>query len=152
MGRPKFAGIVTSLKFTLESSDNGTWGMNTPAYFCIDNFNGNSPETPEPIAEAGMEDLNLPTEGYSMVPTCRKFYQRWIYLSKRLQCRVGSWSGFAASAVTDNQTEGWSNQYSAVAGSGALQTDAYAVAYVDGYSEIDFTEATVSGFYITNAT
>lgn len=31
-------GKVDSLKFGLESSDNGDWGMNTPAYFCMDNF------------------------------------------------------------------------------------------------------------------
>ncbi len=31
-------GEVTSLEFSLTSSDNGDWGMNTPGYFCADNF------------------------------------------------------------------------------------------------------------------
>jgi hypothetical protein len=31
-------GRVTALKFDLQSSDNGDWGMNTPAYFCFDNL------------------------------------------------------------------------------------------------------------------
>lgn len=31
-------GVVTNIQFNLESSDVGDWGMNTPAYFCIDNF------------------------------------------------------------------------------------------------------------------
>lgn len=31
-------GDVDSLAFTLSSSDNGAFGMNTPAYFCIDDF------------------------------------------------------------------------------------------------------------------
>ncbi len=31
-------GNVDSLLFTLSSSDNGTFGMNTPSYFCLDNF------------------------------------------------------------------------------------------------------------------
>jgi hypothetical protein len=31
-------GNCDSLLFTLASSDNGAWGMNTPAYYCIDNF------------------------------------------------------------------------------------------------------------------
>ena len=146
-------GVVTSLKFTLESSDNGDWGMNTPAYFCIDNFNGNSPEKPEAIAEAGMEDLNLPAEGYyNGADGAGSFISGGFTFQNDYNADWASWSGFAASAVTDNQTAGWSNQYSAIAGSGALQTDAYAVAYVDGYSEIDFSETTVSGFYITNAT
>ncbi len=31
-------GKVYKIGFTLSSSDNNTWGMNTPAYFCMDNF------------------------------------------------------------------------------------------------------------------
>ncbi|MGB0864077.1 MAG: DUF4465 domain-containing protein [Saprospiraceae bacterium] len=31
-------GDVDSLAFSMSSTDNSTWGMNTPAYFCIDNF------------------------------------------------------------------------------------------------------------------
>ena len=31
-------GNVDSLKFILTSSDNGSFGMNTPAFFCMDNF------------------------------------------------------------------------------------------------------------------
>lgn len=146
-------GVVASLTFTLESSDNGDWGMNTPAYFCIDNLNGNAPETPAPIAEAGMEDMNLPADGYyNGADGAGSFTSGGFTFKNDYNTDWASWSGFAASAVTDNQTKGWNNQYSAIAGSGALQTNAYAVAYVDGYSEIDFNNATVSGFYITNAT
>lgn len=36
-------GNVDSLSFGLTSSDNGAYGMNTPAYFCMDNFNGINP-------------------------------------------------------------------------------------------------------------
>jgi hypothetical protein len=31
--------------FKLSSSDVGTWGMNTPGFFCIDNFTTQSPVT-----------------------------------------------------------------------------------------------------------
>jgi len=31
-------GKVHTLGFTLSSTDNGDWGMNTPAYFCMDNL------------------------------------------------------------------------------------------------------------------
>ncbi|MFI5196449.1 MAG: DUF4465 domain-containing protein [Chitinophagales bacterium] len=34
-------GHVDSLQFLLSSSDNGSFGMNTPAYFCMDNFTTN---------------------------------------------------------------------------------------------------------------
>lgn len=32
-------GVVSELHFSLESTDMGAWGMNTPAYFCLDNLN-----------------------------------------------------------------------------------------------------------------
>ncbi len=44
----------------------------------------------------------------------------------------GSWSGFAASSTVDIETRGYGNQYSSIAGSGALETSNYAVAYVSG--------------------
>ena len=31
-------GKVTKIQISLESTDNGEWGMNTPAYICIDNI------------------------------------------------------------------------------------------------------------------
>ncbi len=50
-------GFVTQLKFQLKSTDVGDWGMNTPAYFCMDNFTA-SFETG--ISQKTMEDkLNL---------------------------------------------------------------------------------------------
>jgi hypothetical protein len=36
-------GNTDSLQFTLTSTDNGAFGMNTPAYFCMDNFTDNNP-------------------------------------------------------------------------------------------------------------
>ena len=38
-------GAVKRLEFTLSSTDNGDWGMNTPAYFCMDNLGGEKPQT-----------------------------------------------------------------------------------------------------------
>jgi len=31
-------GAVQRLEFTLSSNDTGAWGMNTPAYFCLDDL------------------------------------------------------------------------------------------------------------------
>ena len=36
-------GVVDSLTFELSSSDIGAYGMNTPAYFCMDDFRFLSP-------------------------------------------------------------------------------------------------------------
>ncbi len=41
-------GNVVGLEFSLESSDVGTYGMNTPAYFAMDNLNG----SPVPVPAA----------------------------------------------------------------------------------------------------
>jgi len=32
-------GRISKLEFSLRSSDNSAWGMNTPGYFCLDNLN-----------------------------------------------------------------------------------------------------------------
>lgn len=37
-------GKVAKIGFALSSSDNGDWGMNTPAYFCFDNFGADGEE------------------------------------------------------------------------------------------------------------
>jgi hypothetical protein len=46
-------GKVDSLTFRLQSTDNGTFGMNTPAYFCMDNFMTN---------ETGLSITNVQTK------------------------------------------------------------------------------------------
>lgn len=40
-------GPVASITFSLSSSKNNAYGMITPAYFCMDDFNGIGPETPD---------------------------------------------------------------------------------------------------------
>ncbi|MDP2385577.1 MAG: DUF4465 domain-containing protein [Bacteroidota bacterium] len=50
-------GVVDSLVFELKSSDVGAWGMNTPAYFCMDNFE--SLDVFIGIKETGNENVSL---------------------------------------------------------------------------------------------
>ena len=44
-------GNITELTFVLSSSDNGNWGMNTPAYFCMDDLTVNTVSLEELISE-----------------------------------------------------------------------------------------------------
>lgn len=37
-------GKVASIKFVIDGSDTGQWGLNTPTYFCMDDFGGAAPE------------------------------------------------------------------------------------------------------------
>ena len=41
-------GAVHTVSFSLSSSQNSQYGMITPAYFCIENFNGEAPTPPTP--------------------------------------------------------------------------------------------------------
>lgn len=43
-------GKVTSITYSLSGSDSGQYGLNIPAYFCLDNFNGN-----RVVGEAAMQ-------------------------------------------------------------------------------------------------
>lgn len=45
-------GNSDSLLFTLSSTDNGSWGMNTPAFFCIDNLETADSPTAIPVNPA----------------------------------------------------------------------------------------------------
>ena len=45
-------GKIDAIKFSMSSSDTGDWGMNTPAYFAMDNFGAAKPENYEEPARA----------------------------------------------------------------------------------------------------
>ncbi len=53
-----------SLVFTFESSDSGDYGINTPAYFCLDNFTYN---TSVFFAEDNFQDLNVYTYDNNLI-------------------------------------------------------------------------------------
>lgn len=64
-------GNVDSLEFTLSSSDVGSFGMNTPAYFCLDEFT-----TKDEIT--ALNDLNLTKAQVKLYPS---FVQSEIHLA-----------------------------------------------------------------------
>jgi len=66
------------------------------------------------------------------------------------------WEGFAYSNMTDTQTRGFGNQYSAITGVGINSSSNYGVSYSGFYGiipTVTFSEPiTVSGAYLTNTT
>ena len=54
-----FAGNVDSVQFVLRSSDTGQFGLNTPAFFCIDNFKTSDTFITNAIDETNNLDFNL---------------------------------------------------------------------------------------------
>ena len=67
-----------------------------------------------------------------------------------------SWSGWAISNKTDITSPTFLNQYSAITGSGAMQSSNYAVSFVSGETILNLDDAMVGdsllGFYVTNGT
>lgn len=51
-------GKITHLTFTLSSSDTGSYGMNTPAYLCLDNLGSSR--------DAGYAQIYVDSEGYDL--------------------------------------------------------------------------------------
>ncbi|MBM4371407.1 MAG: DUF4465 domain-containing protein [Deltaproteobacteria bacterium] len=115
-------GPVTGLRFTLSSSDSGEWGMNTPAYFALDDVNRR-----EPLSSFG--DLGLgPASVLDGSMTAGAFQSGNLRFMAGYTPDWGVWDGFAASTMADTGTPGPDNPYSAITGSGDGDT-AFAVTY-----------------------
>jgi len=65
-----------------------------------------------------------------------------------------SWSGFACSSKTDSITAGYTNQYSVMIGSGALNSKKFALAYDSASISVPKTTDyySIKSLYITNST
>lgn len=79
-----------------------------------------------------------------------------IFLPNNYTAMWDSWSGWAISSTTDYMTEGFTNQYSVIAGKGFDGSPTYATTFVSGESKInlegDAAGGVVNGLYINNAT
>lgn len=144
---------ASKLRFSLTSSDNSYGYMNTPGYFCMDDFNGEKPYNYQPVTVAGFEDLDLGTQGYYNGSDGKGGFEsgNFRFLTD-YNADWESWNGFAASTQNDPTTPGWGNQYSAITGTGVAGTPGYAVAYPSPVSTILFKDTVVSGLYVTNST
>ncbi len=143
---------VSYLTFSLSSTDNSSWGMNTPAYFCIDNL----------TVKGESEEAVYFTEKTLDADTCYNgadgkggFGSQNLFFNNSYNPTYSSWSGWSYSNKTDVTTSGYTNQYSAITGGGANGTDIYAVAFTSSYYASTITlssEGVVYGTYITNST
>ena len=141
------------LRFSLSSSDNSYGYMNTPGYFCMDNFNGEMPYDDKPVTFASFENMNLGSQGfYNGSDKKGGFASGNFRFFNDYTADWDSWSGFAASTKTDATTPGYTNQYSAITGKGVAGSVGYAVAYPNPVSTIAFKDTVVSGLYVTNST
>jgi len=152
-------GNVVSLTFKLTSSDVGGFGMNTPAYFCIDDI------TPITASLIDFEDLGLTTadsvwngSDLTGTPNTYDYFSTFsdgdATFNNTWESNWDYWkSGFAYSNITDSTTSGAGNKYSARAGAGH-NSENYLVSQNNTKIHLTGPSANnvVSGTYITNTT
>lgn len=98
---------MDSISFSYESSDVGEFGVNTPKYFCMDDFNaindfrvfGNQFRLEEDSFYNGSDGAGGFILDQLFFPN--SFNQQW-----------SSWSGWSISTMYDTSTAGFTNQYS----------------------------------------
>jgi len=150
-------GSVYGLDFGLISSDNGTFGMNTPAYFAMDNLQAVG------MVDADFEVLALGAETawYGQDNTLSGYFTFVSgFYEFENNYNIAPWGSYSQawsfSNYTDVTTAGSSNQYSAYTGAGE-SSNQYGVCNVSPYnnnrlfstSKVAFTP---SGAYFTNTT
>ena len=148
-------GKVDSVTFVLSSSDVGQYGMNTPAYFCMDNFNDTV------YSHTGIstfDDLSLdPVDAYwNGSDLSGGFQSGMAYFFNTYNQKWGSWKGFAYSNMKDTTTAGYTNQYSAITGIGVNGSANYGVSYAGSGASValrgNLRGGVVKGVFITNST
>ena len=162
-------GKVSKLGFALSSTDNGDYGMNTPAYFCFDNFGAEGTETlPEknaefPLEVADFENLELAAESHMSVST-EEDDERTEFTSGDFEFATGcmsewaSWWFFGYANSTATKYESLDDQWNNIVGGGYDNSANYGVAYASSYygpcnvTVLNHEEGiVVPGFYITNS-
>ena len=160
-------GEVAKIGFALSSSDEGAYGMNTPAYFCFDNFGAEGTEVlPEknvtlPAEIATFEELEVPADGHMSVST-EDDDDRTEFVSGDFEFATGCmhdwdyWYWFGYANRTDTKYETLDDQWNNVVGGGYDGSANYGVAFAAEFNGPCYvtllTEPqVVPGFYITNS-
>ncbi|MCR4918787.1 MAG: DUF4465 domain-containing protein [Prevotella sp.] len=158
-------GKVKKLGFELTSSDNGTYGMNTPAYFCFDNFGAEGQEVlPEknvamPLEIATFENVTLDSESFSKGEAGYSTLADGSFLFDTY-CDVSDWGtyyyAFCAANYTGNSYDNDYNGLKNVVGGGHNGSHNYGAFFTNYYGQNHVTVAegdgaVVPGFYVTNS-
>ena len=164
-------GKVAKIGFELSSTDNDpTYGMNTPAYFCFDDFGANGKEVlPKKNVlfssdVATFEEIVIGDEGHMSVST-EEDDERTEFVSGNYEFSTGCmsdwdfwyWFGYANSTKTDfDFTTYTDDQWNNIVGGGYDGSDNYGVAYAAAFNGPCYVTllsdpVVVPGFYITNS-
>lgn len=147
-----FGSEVKELTFDLTSTDNGTFGMNTPAYFAMDELRYAA--APSSV-NVDFEDQGLSTNEFDNGSDLSgNLISRFVTLKNNYNEDFDSWQGFSASTVMDTNTAGFGNQYAVwTPGTGQNSSPTYGIGNTYGNADILLGgEAQVDGFYVNNTT
>lgn len=114
-------GNADSLLFTLSSSDVGQWGMNTPAFFCMDNITTSD-------AGLGFDNLNINTQ-VSIFPNPTTDYLH-VGFSEVVNCKIEIFGVAGNLVFTENVMDNfykvnmseWSNGFYFLKVTGGINT------------------------------
>lgn len=126
-----------SLNFIALSNDAGSWGINTPMYFCMDDFGAQDPNYINYTDIVDFEEFNLEpnTYWYSTEET-GTFRSSYLTFYSHYDEDWGSpyWEGFAYTNGTDVFTAN-QNNLSSIAGGGNDNSENYAICYAGFYGK-----------------
>ena len=150
-------GNVNNITFSIDGTKKNEWGLTTPTYFCMDDFNGTAP-----LAVATFEDIEIGEEGHMSVST-EADDERTSFRSGDYEFATGCmsdydyWYWFGYANETDNTYAKLSDQWKNVVGGGYGGSKNYGVAYAAAFNGpcyvtlLSDEAAVVPGFYITNS-
>ncbi|HAY87846.1 MAG TPA: hypothetical protein DCY51_00215 [Bacteroidetes bacterium] len=98
---------IDSISFRYEGSDNGEFGLNTPAYFCMDDFNAISD-----YKVFGNQFRMGADTFFNGSDAAGGFLLDQMFFPNSYNSDWNSWSGWSISTMYDTVTAGFTNQYS----------------------------------------
>ena len=100
---------IDSVSFRYEGSDMGEFGLNTPPYVCMDDFNAVSiAESADPFVSIGVDTF------YNGSDNAGGINSGYLFFNNNYNPDWNSWSGWSYSSKLDNTTAGFGNQFSCI--------------------------------------
>lgn len=152
-------GAVSELSFKVDGTKKNTYGLTTPTYFCMDNFNGVDPAT---MAIADFENLEIGEDGHMSVSTGEDD-QRTSFTSGNFEFATGCmhdysyWYWFGYSNRTDTKYEELDDQWNNIVGGGHDGSKNFGVSFAAAFNGPCYVTVLkdepveIPGFYITNS-
>lgn len=153
---------VKHITFTMTGSHTGAYGLNTPTYFCLDNFGDERPDTPATFEDVKIDDGKTFFNGNGNDDEPTSTFKSGSYTFSNYKYESWNfWCEYAVSKSTSTTYTDMSDQYNSVVGSGANGSSQYAVIYDGGtmmgpdyvnkiWTANQTNGTKVNGCYITN--